>query len=134
MGDTRLKEKDFVHVPEFRAYLESTEKKNGKSFASKTINRHVINVIDFLYYSSTHNYEVELNGPDTVPIDDELIKRGKEFFTPYFYGWLQYKNGESEDSIKQSVASVKKFYKFLRETERINSDVADEAIKDLFYL
>ena len=30
MGDTLLNEKDFLYVPEFRAYLESTEKKNGK--------------------------------------------------------------------------------------------------------
>ncbi|MCH4154001.1 MAG: hypothetical protein LKG26_01795 [Saccharofermentans sp.] len=134
MGDTSLKEKDFLYVPEFRAYLENSAKKNGKSFAPKTIKRHVINVIDFLYYSSTHNYEVELDGPDEVPIDDELIKCGKKFFTPYFYGWLDYKNGESEDSIKQSISSVKKFYMFLKETGRIDSDIAEDAIKDLIYV
>lgn len=129
MGE--LKEKDFLYVPEFRAYLENLVKGTGKGLAPKTIKRHVVNVIDFLYYSSTHNYNVELDGPDEVPVDDELIKRGKEFFSPYFSGWLFYQNGDSEDSIRQSVSSVKKFYKFLKETGRIDAVIADEAIRDL---
>ena len=131
MDDTKLKEKDFLYVPEFKAYLEGSEKGNGKGLSPKTIRRHVINVIDFLYYSSGHNYEVDPDGPDSVPVDNELIKRGKEFFSSYFNGWLYYKNRASEDSVKQSIASVKKFYKFLKETERVNSDIADEAIRDL---
>ena len=128
--DSRLHEEDFLFVPEFKAYLESYHKANGTGLARKTINRHVTNVMDFLYYSSTHNYNVDVEGPDEVPIDIGFLKRGNDYFFSYFEGWLLH-NYESEDSIRQSVTSIKKFYKFLKETGRIEAAVVDDILEEL---
>ena len=127
---SKLDEKDFIYLSEFREYLEHGDSGKKSGLAPKTIKRHVINVIDFLYYASTHNYEVEIGGPDEVPVDDLLITRGDEFFTLYFISWMS-RCGYSEESAKQSIVSVKKFYKFLKETGRIDKNIADAAIEDL---
>ena len=90
--------------------------------------------MDFLYYSSTHNRHVHENEPDEIPVDQTLLRRGKDYFSAYFEGWLTYTNGLSEESIIQSVSSVKKFHKFLRETGRMETPIADDIIDDLrFY-
>lgn len=134
LEDSRLHEEDFLFVPEFRSYLEDYRKANGTGLTKKTINRHVVNVMDFLYYSSMHNRYVHEDEPDEVPVDETLLKRGKDYFSAYFVGWLSYTNGESEDSISQSVSSIKKFYKFLKETGRMESAIADDILNDLrFY-
>ena len=128
--DSRLHEEDFIFVPEFRSYLEGYRKTNGTRLTRKTINRHVINIMDFLYYSSTHNRYVHDDEPDEIPVDQTLLRRGKDYFSAYFEGWLTY-TGESNI---QSVSSVKKFYKFLRETGRMEAPIADDIIDDLkFY-
>ena len=132
--DSRLHEEDFIFVPEFRSYLEGYRKTSGTRLTRKTINRHVINIMDFLYYSSTHNRHVHENEPDEIPVDQTLLRRGKDYFSAYFEGWLTYTNGLSEESIIQSVSSVKKFYKFRRETGRMETPIADDIIDDLrFY-
>ena len=64
--DSRLLEEDFIFVPEFRSYLEGYHKASGSGLARKTINRHVVNIMDFLYYSSTHNRHVHENEPDQL--------------------------------------------------------------------
>ena len=64
--DSRLHEEDFIFVPEFRSYLEGYHKASGSGLARKTINRHVVNTMDFLYYSSTHNRHVHENEPDQL--------------------------------------------------------------------
>lgn len=130
VDDSCLHEEDFLYVPEFRSYLESYKKANGTGLSRKTINRHMTKVMDFLYCSSTHNYNVDTEGPDEVPIDIAFLKRGNDYFSSYFDGWLLH-NYESEDSIRQSVTSVKKFYRFLMETGRIESAVADDILEEL---
>jgi len=128
--DSRLHEEDFIFVPEFRSYLEGYRKTSGTRLTRKTINRHVINIMDFLYYSSTHNRYVHDDEPDEIPVDQTLLRRGKDYFSAYFEGWLTY----TEESNIQSVSSVKKFYKFLRETGRMEAPIADDIIDDLkFY-
>lgn len=132
--DSRLHEEDFLFVLDFKANLESYRKANGTGLTKKTINRHVVNVMDFLYYSSMHNRYVHEDEPDEVPVDGILLRRGKDYFSAYFMGWLSYTNGESEDSISQSVSSLKKFYKFLKETGRMEAAIADDILDDLrFY-
>ena len=130
MEDSRLHEEDFIFVPEFRSYLEGYRKASGAGLSKKTIKRHVVNVMDFLYYSSTHNRHVHKEETDEVSVDEALLRRGKDYFSTYFVGWL-FSHGESEDSINQSVSSLKKYYRFLRETGRIEATIADDIIKDL---
>ena len=131
-NDSKLHEEDFIYAPEFRLYLESYKKANGTGLSRKTINRHVVNVVDFLYYSSTHNKEMDNEGPDEVPVDETLLRRGKDYFSAYFVGWL-FGQGESEDSIRQSVSSLRKYYKFLKETKRIEGAIAEEILEDLTF-
>ena len=130
-NNSRLNEENFLYLPEFRTYLENYRKSNGTPLARKTINRHVDNVLDFLYYSSTHNYNVDDDGPDEVPVDETLLRRGREYLSPYLNGWLSYSNYCSEDTIRQSIGSIGKFYNFLKETGRIEKEIADEVIEEL---
>ena len=134
LEDSRLHEDHFLFVPEFKTSLESYRKANGASLSRKTINRHIVNVMDFLYYCSMHNRHVHEDESDEVPVDETLLRRGKDYFSAYFVGWLAYANGISEDSISQSVASLKKYYKFLTESGRMEAAIANDILDDLgFY-
>ena len=110
--DSRLHEEDFIFVPEFRSYLEGYHKASGSGLARKTINRHVVNIMDFLYYSSTHNRNVDPDGPDEIPVDVAMLKRGKKYFSPYFVGWLCYTNGNRKRQLVSRFPVLRGFTNF----------------------
>ena len=124
---------DKIHMPyedEFADYL-----KNVDGLAVKTVKRHVANAVDFVYYMSTHGYEVDPDcDAEELPMDDSLLIRGGEFLGMYFSYFLPRKAFATPDSLRQSAGSVKKLYKFLLYkgvvTDEGCSEILDEIKED----
>ena len=122
-----MEELQIPYMDEFAKYLEDEDK-----LAKKTVKRHVLNATDFIYYMSTHGYEIDCDyEEDEIPVNENLLIRGPEYLQNYFGYFLPVKAFATAGSLRESGGSVKKLYKFLAKKGLVSEQVRDDILAEI---